>query len=238
MKRSELKIALTRTENPVKHQYYLDWLKENGHVEVSSLSHSDANLLELNHCDALVLSGGRDIHPNFYGSNSLNYLGAPENYDQGRDNFEIAAFQLAQDRDIPVLGICRGLQLINVICKGTLVQDLREDQQVPTHIGNPDKLHAVNIQPDSLLYDIIGQRQGKVNSAHHQAIDILGEGLRINCQADDGTIEGIEWQERSGKSFLLAIQWHPERMFKFQLGNADLSMKIRDRFIEEIYKKK
>ena len=233
-----MKIALTRTENPIKQQYYLDWLRVNGNVEVITLSHSEANLQELKFCDALVLSGGRDIHPHYYGSDSLHYSGAPENYDRGRDDFEIAAFQQAEDSNIPVLGICRGLQLINVICKGTLAQDLEGENPRPIHIGNPDKLHEINIRPDTLLFDIIGHRRGKVNSAHHQGIDKLGAGLRINCQAGDGTIEGIEWQERSVRPFMLAIQWHPERMFKFDLGNSDLSGKIRERFFEEILKKK
>jgi putative glutamine amidotransferase len=119
-----------------------------------------------------------------------------------------------------------------------LIQNLGEEDRNKTHIGNPDKLHELNIKPGTLLYDIVGHTTGNINSAHQQAIDQLGEGLRINGHADDGTIEGIEWLERSGRSFMLGLQWHPERMFRFQLENSDLSKKIKDRFIAEIKKKK
>jgi len=77
---------------------------------------------------------------------------------------------------------------------------------------------------------------GKINSAHHQCIEELGDGLMINCIAEDGTIEGTEWKEKSGKPFLLCVQWHPERMYKFHLQDTPLSKNIRTRFIEEIKK--
>jgi putative glutamine amidotransferase len=232
-----VKIALTRTDNPQKHQYYQDWLREVENVEVITLSAEDDNLKEMRTCDALVLSGGRDIHPKYYGSKNLDYRGAPDNYNEQRDDFEIATFKQARDNGLPVLGICRGLQLINVICKGTLIQNLDDDDD-KTHQGNPDKIHPVYIQPGTLLFDIVGHQQGEVNSAHHQAIDRLGEGLLINSVAADGTIEGIEWQQKSERPFMLAVQWHPERMFRFHLEKSDLSMKIRDRFVEEIKKTK
>jgi putative glutamine amidotransferase len=233
-----VKIALTRTENPEKQKYYEDWLREVENVEVITLSAQDNNLSELETCDGLVLSGGRDIHPKFYGSRNLDYKDAPENYSEQRDDFEIAAFKQANDNDLPILGICRGLQLINVICKGTLIQSLDDNGGDKTHLGNPDKIHSVSIQPGTLLYDIVGHQEGQVNSAHHQAIDRLGEGLLINSLAGDGTIEGIEWKQKSGRSFMLALQWHPERMFRFHLEKSDLSKKIKDRFIEEIKKTK
>jgi putative glutamine amidotransferase len=233
-----VKIALTRTDNPEKHQYYQNWLEEVENVEVITLSAQDNNLSEVEACEGLVLSGGRDIHPKYYGSENLEYKGAPENYSEKRDDFEIAAFKQARDKDLPILGICRGLQLINVICKGTLIQSLDDFDEDKTHLGNPDKIHSVFIQPETLLYDIVGHKEGVVNSAHHQAIDRLGEGLLVNSRAGDGTIEGIEWKQKSGSSFMLAIQWHPERMFRFHLEKSDLSKKIKDRFIEEIKKTK
>jgi putative glutamine amidotransferase len=233
-----VKIALTRTDNPEKHQYYLDWLREVENVEVITLSAQDNNLSEMGACDGLVLSGGRDIHPKYYGSKNLDYKGAPEYYSEQRDDFEIAAFKQAKDEDLPILGICRGLQLINVICNGSLIQSLDDFSGSKNHLGNPDKIHSVSIQPGTLLYDIVGHQDGEVNSAHHQAIDRLGEGLLINSLAADGTIEGIEWQQKSGRPFMLAIQWHPERMFRFHLEKSDLSKKIKDRFIEEIKKTK
>jgi putative glutamine amidotransferase len=142
---------------------------------------------------------------------------------------------------LPVLGVCRGLQLINVSCKGTLVQDLGpQGDEVHENTSGADKLHPVAIVGDSLLAAIAGGEKGMANSAHHQAIDRLGEGLKINCRAGDdpgeGTIEGIEWADPAGKPFLLAVQWHPERMFVNALPHPGLYRAIRDRFIEEVKK--
>ena len=230
-----MKIGLTHTGNPEKHQFYVDWLKANEDIEIVKLSAEDRNLEELNSCDGLVLSGGIDIHPRFYGNSTTNYTGAPEVFNEARDEFEMAAFQLAQENNLPVLGICRGMQLINVIHKGSMLQDLGLTLK-PVHIGNPDKSHDVKIKPGTILADIVKNETTAINSAHHQAIDKLGAGLMINAVSADGVIEGIERKETAGKPFLLAIQWHPERMFRFGLENSAGSMAIRQRFIEEVKK--
>ena len=106
------------------------------------------------------------------------------------------------------------------------------------HEGKPDKHHRVHIEEQTLLHEIIGDEKGEINSAHHQAIGKLGEGLRVNCRAEDGTPEGIEWTDATRKPFLLAIQWHPERMYTFQLHDSPLSKNIREKFLEEIRKSK
>jgi putative glutamine amidotransferase len=120
--------------------------------------------------------------------------------------------------------------------RGTLVQDLgilgdEVHQNVPE-----DKLHGLVVEGEGLLKGIVGKREGIVNSAHHQAIGLLGEGLRINSRAEDGTIEGIEWTEPAGRPFLLAVQWHPERMYVHGLPDAFFYQAIRNRFINEIKK--
>ena len=230
-----MKIGLTHTGNPEKHQFYVDWLKANEDIEIVKLSAEDRNLEALNSCDGLVLSGGIDIHPRFYGNNSTDYTGAPEVFNEARDEFEIAAFQLAQENNIPVLGICRGMQLINVIHKGSMLQDLGSTVK-PVHAGNPDKSHDVKIKAGTILADIVKNETTAINSAHHQAIDKLGADLVINALSADGVIEGIERKDADGKPFLLAIQWHPERMFRFGLENTAGSIAIRQRFIEEVKK--
>jgi putative glutamine amidotransferase len=229
-----LKIALTRTENPEKHQFYVHWLAASAQIEVVTLSAPEDNLDALTHCQGLVLSGGIDIHPRFYGSQRLDYPGAPSHFDPARDQFEMAAFQLASDRRLPILGICRGLQLINVICQGTLIQDLGDEPPENQHLGNPDTFHLVQVERGTLLHDLVGSDEERINSAHHQAVKQLGEGLLVNCRAEDGTVEGIEWLRKKEKPFMLAVQWHPERMFKFQLENAPMAKKIQQRFLEEI----
>jgi len=100
-----------------------------------------------------------------------------------------------------------------------------------------DKAHGLNIETNTLISEIVGPERALVNSAHHQVIEKLGKGLKINCTDDDGTIEGLEWTDKLNKPFLLCIQW-PERMFKFQLENSPLSKNIRNKFIEEMIKSK
>ncbi|MEP6617627.1 MAG: gamma-glutamyl-gamma-aminobutyrate hydrolase family protein [Ginsengibacter sp.] len=224
-----MKIALTKTENPVKHQYYIDWLKAGEEIEVITLSAENKNLDELNQCDALVLSGGIDIHPKYYGG-TLDYPGAPPNFNERRDEFEISSFEISQKNNIPVLGICRGMQLINVIQQGTVIQDLTNDHK-NNHTGQPDKYHPVHVEKESLLSRLTGVENGEVNSAHHQAIAMLGKGLLVNSVSEDGTVEGIEWQNKE-KAFMLAIQWHPERMF--ERPGSPLSAGIRNQFISAI----
>ena len=127
------------------------------------------------------------------------------------------------------------MQLINVAFHGTMVQNLGVELN-KIHEGNPDKLHTVNIEDGSIMHEIAGHRKSEVNSAHHQSVDRPGEELTISAHSEEGVAEAVEWKDATGKSFLLAVQWHPERMFKFQLENSSLSKLIRERFIAEIKK--
>lgn len=230
-----MKIGLTYTGTDKKHQNYVNWLKANEDIEIITLSAENNNLSDLKKCDALVLSGGIDIHPRFYGNDNTQYDNATS-LNEKRDEFEIAAFHLAQENKLPVLGICRGMQLINVIHKGTMVQDLGEEKLLNAHKGNPDKLHSVNVKSETILSKIVNAKSIQANSAHHQAIDKLGHDLIINALSEDGIVEGIEREETKNKPFLLAIQWHPERMHEAGLQNSAGSAAIRKRFIEEVKK--
>lgn len=229
-----MKIGLTYTGYGEKHQNYVRWLKGNdAKVDVIKLTaEGDADAIA--QCDALVLSGGVDIHPEMYDGDPA-YPKKPKAWKKERDVFEQSLFEFALKHDMPVLGVCRGLQLINVCLNGTLIQDLG-DAGDETHEGvkEIDKQHPVRVVGGTLLHAIAGEAAGEVNSAHHQAIDKLGSGLRINCMAEDGTIEGIEWADPAGKSFLLGVQWHPERMFTNGLRDAAFYRAIRERLIAEI----
>jgi putative glutamine amidotransferase len=233
-----MKIGLTYTGRGEKHENYVRWLKDRDPaIEVIKLG-VDGDADAIGRCDAVVLSGGVDVHPSFYGG-PRNYVKAPEKWRKDRDLFERSVFVYAMERRLPVLGVCRGLQLINVLRGGTLLQDLGE-QGDKTHeaVGDLDMRHGVAIEQDSLLCSIAGSAGGEINSAHHQAIAVLGEGLKVNCRAEDGTIEGIEWASADGKPFMLAVQWHPERMYTDKMRDAGLYKRIRDRFVEEIKRKK
>jgi putative glutamine amidotransferase len=234
-----MKIALTYTGTDEKQNHYVRWLKANEDIEVITISAEENNLSEVANSDALVLSGGRDIHPKHYSNQKTDYLHSQNGFDEKRDEFEIAAFKLAQEKGLPVLGICRGLQLVNSVLGGTLRQDLGEDlNKIHRVETGSDKAHGVTILPHTMISEMAEIERSVVNSAHHQAVDQLGEGLRVNCTADDGTIEGLEWSDPSGKPFLLCVQWHPERMFKFHLEETPLSKNIRNKFIDVIQKSK
>jgi len=236
-----MKIGLTHTGLEEKHQNYIKWLTGNDDIEVIQLSEKDNNPESIKNYDALILSGGVDIHPKFYKTSKINYPHAPKKFNEPRDEFEIELFRLAQKTNKPVLGICRGFQLINCIQNGTLKQDLGDELNmihkaaVINHVQK-DKAHGLDIEEGSILHDIVRAGRMVANSAHHQTIDKIGEGLKANCYSDDGLIEGFERKHPTGKPFLLAVQWHPERMYKFNLKDSPVSKAIRDRFIEEVKK--
>jgi putative glutamine amidotransferase len=156
----------------------------------------------------LCLSGGPDIAPAGYGARPHRELGPTE---PGLDAFEIAAARAADRLGLPVLGICRGVQALNVARGGTLQQHLPDvtdgsidhRQTQPGHVAT----HPVRIAPDSRLAAILGTTETAVNSFHHQAIERVGSGLRPVAWAPDGTIEAVEGE---GERFVLGVQWHAE----------------------------
>ncbi|OYS50921.1 gamma-glutamyl-gamma-aminobutyrate hydrolase, partial [Limosilactobacillus reuteri] len=147
--------------------------------------------------DKLLLTGGQDIDPVYYGENPHQTLGATN---PARDAFEIALFNEAVKQSKPVLANCRGMQLMNVAFGGSLYQDwrvrpqeARQNVQVPTSFHFPD--HSVTIGKDSLLGAFLPENY-RVNSFHHQTVKVVGQQLRVIAQAEDGVIEAIENQER------------------------------------------
>jgi putative glutamine amidotransferase len=157
--------------------------------------------------DGLVLTGGRDIDPKRYGQEPVRETQAPN---PARDNMEIGLLGAALSRDLPVLGICRGLQLLNVYQGGTLIQHLKGDphRTLPRPKDPAKPVHGISVAPDTKLAAALGAGQHPVNSRHHQAVDRLGAGLLVSAKAvEDGVIEGLELP---GKEFAVAVQWHPE----------------------------
>jgi putative glutamine amidotransferase len=239
-----MNIGLTYTGSEEKHNNYVRWLKQDVSVNIITLSaETKENKGSIEDCDGLVLSGGVDMHPGYYNSDNVVYPNMPQKFYEKRDAFEISVFTAAQKRNIPVLGICRGLQLVNCLLKGTLQQDLASKNSVHKAVINEqkqqfDKAHGLHIVPGTLLAETAGTERAVVNSAHHQCVDTVAAELMVNCLSDDSVVEGLEWKDKKGKPFLLCIQWHPERMYGFQLENMALSAGIRNLFVEAVKKEK
>ncbi|MEO5890297.1 MAG: gamma-glutamyl-gamma-aminobutyrate hydrolase family protein [Ferruginibacter sp.] len=231
-----IKIGVTHTGTDEKHSNYVNWLKGNEQIEVIALSPHDTSLETIKDFDGIVLSGGIDMHPRYYQSTNTKYPHAPDPFHEERDEFEVAVFEITLQNNIPLLGVCRGMQLANCLLGGTLIQDNGPVANSIHRFEHADKAHGINIVAGSLLNEITSITRAVTNSAHHQAIKIMGKGLQANCTSDDGIIEGVEWADKENKSFFLGVQWHPERMFKFNLEQSPVAKNIRDRFIYEVKK--
>jgi putative glutamine amidotransferase len=157
----------------------------------------------------LLLTGGEDVDPKLYGAPSHPKLGA---INPARDATELALFNAARERQLPVLAICRGIQLLNVACGGTLYQDLPSERPSNIQHDQPNdrstRTHDVTIMAGSRLAAATGAVAMAVNSYHHQAACRLGAGLRVTATAPDGVIEGVE--SADPEWWMLSVQWHPE----------------------------
>jgi putative glutamine amidotransferase len=162
-------------------------------------------------CDGVLLTGGEDMDPSWYGAGPSPFLSPPS---QERDLFELALFAVARQRGLPILGICRGIQLINVALGGTLFQDLPSERPgVVDHSPSGSRTarsHSVRVQSGSRAAAALDATNITVNSFHHQAIKDLAPGLIATAWTDDGLIEAAE--SVGGASWMLAVQWHPEEM--------------------------
>ncbi|MDQ3849552.1 MAG: gamma-glutamyl-gamma-aminobutyrate hydrolase family protein [Actinomycetota bacterium] len=158
----------------------------------------------------VCLSGGPDLHPSAYGATPHPALGPTERH---LDRFELALVRTAEARDLPLLAICRGLQVLNVAHGGTLVQDL--PTQRPSEIEHRQRAsgaiatHAVDLDPDSQAAACLGAATVRVNSFHHQAVERLGDDLRPVGWAPDGVVEALEVP---GRTFAVGVQWHAESL--------------------------
>lgn len=164
----------------------------------------------LGRLDGLLLSGGEDIDPALYGEERLPLCGA---FDLERDAMETALCRLALERDMPLLAICRGIQVLNVTLGGTLYQDVASqygDTLRHSVYDRPrEQVHSVRVLPGTRLSSVIGAERIRVNSRHHQAVKTPGRGLTVCAEAEDGLTEGVEMP---GRRFTVGVQWHPESL--------------------------
>lgn len=192
---------------------YVDSVIQNGGVPyIIPFNENDEVIkMQLDNVQGLILSGGHDVDPRFYGEEPKQKIGAtlPE-----RDHFDMRLLKLAEDNGIPVLGICRGAQIINVAHGGTLYQDLsyRSEETLKHMQGHSPSLptHGMKVKENSKLATVLGKTEFRVNSFHHQLIKEVAPDLIATATAPDGVIEGLENKNGS----VLAVQWHPEMLHK------------------------
>ncbi len=180
----------------------------------------------------LILTGGEDIAPARYGEEPLPELDV---VNPARDAAEWTALDAALEESIPIMGICRGMQLLNVYFGGTLYQDLptQRGDQVTHYQEEPwgQHHHTVDCTPESRLHEILGECSPlEINSFHHQAVKDLGEGLRCTARAEDGLVEGIE---HTGRDWVLGVQWHPERL-EAEAGSTDPNIRLMNAFADAV----
>lgn len=224
-------IAISRGSSSESYLAYGAWLK-NIDREVRWVDMSvypvDSALAILDKCSGLLLSGGDDVYPGRYGRESdTSRCDKP---DHERDALEFALIRKAEELGLPVLGICRGLQILNVVYGGSLIIDIPQDKASAIH-KCPDKyncFHEVALLYGSMINKVTESMSGTVNTNHHQGIEKMADALMATGWSGDGIIEVIEWKNPDNKPYLLGVQWHPERM---DLSNP-LSLKPGLSFIQ------
>ncbi len=189
---------------------------------------------KINDIDGIVFTGGADVDPSRYGKESEREFCEEINPD--RDKVEFSFADTADQRRLPILGICRGLQLLNVHYGGTLIVDLPRAGKLPhTKVDGVDRYHGVHIEAATLLKKITRKLDAPVTSAHHQAIDKIAPGMKVSAYStDDHVIEAFEWEDQQEKPYLVAVQWHPERMD----FDESLSGNLFKNFLFEVIAKK
>jgi putative glutamine amidotransferase len=208
----------------IMNQTYVRTLENLGALPVLVPLHmSEATLLGIfERLDGLFLPGGEDVDPANYGAERHELLGAT---DKERDRTELLLAEWAMGAGMPILGVCRGVQVINVACGGTLVQDLHSERpELAKHDYFPPNFeryrvsHRVDIDADSRLAGALGQVH-EVNSMHHQGLDRIGFGLEVVARADDGLPEALE---APALPYVVGVQWHPEELAKTDQHSANL----------------
>ena len=199
----------------LKEGYYEAIYQSGGLAVAIPFTCDEENLLEhLENYDGILLSGGSDIDPKFYGESNMPYNGTISPI---RDQCELFMAKKIIEANIPLLGICRGIQVMNVAMGGTLFQDIYAQNKESTMFMHTQSAptwypsHEITMKKDSWVYRSFGKEKGEVNSFHHQAIKDIGKGFEATSHSGDGIIEAIEYTKNR---FCVGVQWHPELMWQ------------------------
>ena len=232
------RVAISKGSGHPSYQNYINWIKNyNTEIEVIDLYNKPKTFIDsvIKISDGLLLSGGVDVHPGRFGRPEDSLLCE---IDLGRDTLEFYIIEYAIQNQMPILGICRGMQMMNVATGGSLIVDI--PSEVKNHLdhqnGLPeDSYHRVMIEKSSLLNSLLKSNEEIVNSNHHQSVDKLGKNLVISAKTSDGVVEAIEWKDKENMAWFLGVQWHPERLI-----NKNATEPILLEFVKqiELYKKK
>lgn len=208
----------------MKSKYVQTLTRAGAQIRWIELEDVDAAVSAALECDGLLLAGGADVDPHLYGQEPTEKCGKP---DVLRDTAETRILEAFLPTGKPILGICRGMQLLNIHCGGTMYQDIT-GTQVCRHtdwLRKNKGSHSVKILPRTRLSQIFTEEKLTVNSLHHQAVDRVGPGLTVSAVSEDGFIEGLELFLHP---FCVGVQWHPEHMSKYAAGQQ----RLVDTFIE------
>jgi gamma-glutamyl-gamma-aminobutyrate hydrolase PuuD len=226
----QIKIALSKASLPT----YENWLKgaDPDVVVVNMYGLTiDSALKSLETCSGLLVTGGEDVNPVIYGKG--DELAKCEAIDHYRDTLEIALIKKAYSLKMPIFGICRGEQILNVAFGGSLFTDIPTDKGtkvIHRDEGIDGSPHGVNIEKESEVCKILGVQRGIANSYHHQAVDKIAPGFRVAATSADGVVEAIEALNISETLFIMGVQWHPEKSTQ----NAELSKLFAVHFLNHV----
>jgi putative glutamine amidotransferase len=231
-----MKVAVSYISGNPDESNYIKWLKSVDTIAEFVIMNKislDSVELVFDDCSALLLTGGKDVYPGRYGqAEDTVKCGTIDFY---RDSLEFLLIDLAIDRETPIMGICRGQQILNVAFGGSLIVD------IPTEIDSrvyhrcqdwQNCFHDVRVFKNNILAEISGVNYGNVTTNHHQAIKKLADQFKVMAVSNDGVIEAIGWKEPAEKSYLMAVQWHPERMD----NTNKLSYPLAEQFLSEARK--
>ena len=212
----------------MKSKYVKSIERAGAEVRWIELDNTEKAIGEALSCDGLLLPGGADIEPSLYGREREEKCGKPNEL---RDKNEFGIFNAFVKTGKPILGICRGFQLINVVCGGTLYQDIADIKNCShsDFLKRAKPVHKITVTENTLLCKIFDKTEVGVNSLHHQAVEIVGENLTVSAVSEDGFVEGIELNNHP---FCVAVQWHPEHMSKTDL----LQQKLFNEFVKNCKK--